>query len=85
MKRTYTKPQIAFDSFELSQSIASCSVITNAVVAQCAYSDPESGFNIFVESIAACSEFPQPGLPSDSSFGGVCYEIPEGNLNLFSS
>lgn len=86
MKKAYSKPQIYFDSFELSQSIAAgCEVIGNMAPGTCAYIDEETGLSVFVDSISACADLPQPGTPSDAMFGGLCYEIPGEAWNIFSS
>ncbi len=79
MKKQYEKPQIIFDSFELSQSIAAgCEFIANHEWAKCAVDD---GLQmLFTMDTAACESVPGPG-PFDS----VCYDIPNPSNNVFSS
>lgn len=67
MKKTYTKPEMSFESFELSTSVASgCSVLANHSDENQCYII-ESGKKLFVSSYI-CSPFEQL---SDSG----CYHI----------
>lgn len=79
MKKTYSKPQIVFDSFELSQSIAvGCEYISHHTEDTCAY---ESALgNVFLEGVAACER-----KEVDGGNNGICYHVPADNSNLFSS
>ena len=52
MKKTYVKPQIAYESFQLSTSIAAGCALLSTSAAQyiCPVEDAESGFYIFAEA-----------------------------------
>lgn len=76
MKKTYVKPQILFDSFELSQDIAAgCRILSNNQEYQCPVYDPELGVSIFTTQ---CDMEPVNG---DS----ICYHVPVGDNNVFGS
>lgn len=81
MKKSYVKPQIAYESFQLSTSIAAgCALLsTNAAQYVCPVEDPESGFMIFAETNALCDTTPVGGNDS------ICYDIPVANWNVLSS
>lgn len=82
MKKTYIKPQIAFESFQLSTSIAASCALLGSQAAQyvCPVTDPDSGFTIFADgATSACDTVPVGGNDS------VCYDIPVANWNVFSS
>lgn len=80
MKKTYSKPQIAFDSFQLSESIAAgCGTIANQALNVCGYYDAEAGWYIFAEGITGCEDTPGEGYAS------ICYHVPEESWKLFSS
>lgn len=81
MKKPYVKPQIAYESFQLSTSIAaSCALLgTNSAQYVCPVEDPESGFLFFADGVTSpCDTVPIGG---DS----ICYDIPTANWNVFSS
>ena len=82
MKKPYIKPQIAFESFQLSTSIAaSCALLgTNSAQYVCPVEDPDSGFMLFAEDITSlCDTAPMGGND------GICYDVPLENWNVFSS
>ena len=82
MKKIYVKPQITYESFQLSTSIAAgCALLsTNALQYVCPVEDPDSGFMIFQDTAAsACDTAPIGGNDS------VCYDIPVANWNVLSS
>lgn len=80
MKKQYVKPDISFDTFELSQSIAGgCEGITNAVYGTCATTIPDLGFSIFANK-HTCDVHAAPG---NNEF--VCYHAPSDSNNVFSS
>ena len=79
MKKEYKKPELLFDSFELSESIAAgCEYITGQTIDQCAYYT--GGRNVFVESVTACTTKTQ-----DGTWDSICYHVPNENSNLFTS
>ena len=88
MKRTYSKPDIAFESFSLSTSIAgNCEVKTDTKSGgECAY--PMDGLgNVFLTTIHACRGVGGTPITDEQSlvFNGFCYHVPTENRNLFNS
>lgn len=84
MKKIYSKPQIVFDSFELSQSIAAgCEYKSNHAYGSCALDVDEPGWNtttLFVSGVGDCSTKTQDGV-----YNGICYHVPTDDKNVFSS
>ena len=88
MKRTYSKPDIAFESFSLSTSIAgNCEVKTDTKAGgECAY--PMDGLgNVFLTTIHACRVVGGTPITDEQSlvFNGFCYHVPMENSSLFNS
>ncbi len=82
MKKIYVKPQIAYESFQLSTSIATGCALLSTGIAQyiCPVEDAESGFLIFADSAASqCDTVPVGGNDS------VCYDVPTESWKVFSS
>ena len=81
MKKTYAKPQIVFESFQLTANIAGdCNIrpnITNE--ATCGYND--NGWIVFQNS-AVCIHV-QVG--PDGEYNGLCYHVPTGDMSVFTS
>jgi hypothetical protein len=84
VKKRYSKPDIAFESFSLSTSIAgNCEFKTDS------HSDGECGFYmdavgvVFVIGVDAC----QVPITDELSlkYNGFCYHVPIGSSNLFNS
>lgn len=82
MKKAYEKPQIVFDSFELSQSIAAgCEFKSNYAHGECAVDIHLGGdMFLFLEAMETCGTNPGPGFYDD-----VCYDVPHEDNNVFSS
>ena len=82
MKKEYQKPEIAFSSFELSESIAAgCEFISNAAYETCALYVSESEDIVFNRSVNnLCAREPAPGY---NDF--ICYDVPSESNNVFSS
>ncbi|EDN01855.1 hypothetical protein BACCAP_00196 [Pseudoflavonifractor capillosus ATCC 29799] len=79
MKKTYCKPQITFEDFELCANIAAgCEFKTNHWKDTCAY-ELLGGYKVFVAEATACKYKQQDGA------GGVCYHIPVDSRNIFTS
>lgn len=78
MKKTYVKPEVYFESFELSANIATgCSTITKTLNEdqQCAYHD---GFEvIFLEKNSGCT--------TKATEDRLCYHNPHDGNKLFTS
>lgn len=86
MKKTYTKPEIMFESFSFSTSIAgSCEVIfSGSARGTCGIPDA-NGLGMMIFNVdAAGTNCVVPGT-TEEKYDGLCYHIPlEGN-NLFNS
>lgn len=80
MKKIYQSPQILFESFALSSSVAAgCGVISKPSAAyMCPVEDPELGFTIFTEE-GVCQR------TSPDLYDRVCYNIPLENNSVFTS
>ena len=79
MKKPYVKPQVYFENFQLSASIAlGCKLISNLGENVCKVRDPELNVTIFVEE-PTCQYTPPGGNDS------VCYHPPAGNNVIFTS
>lgn len=76
MKKQYVKPELYFESFELSTSIATCDVISNHIDNACPVTDKELGVTYFADG---CSYTPGP---KDKK---VCYQPPAPGSVVFSS
>lgn len=85
-KKTYQKPQILFDSFSLSSSIAGdCELKTDTHGAgSCGIT--LGNMTVFLASVEGC--LPPLGVPvsvDDGDFNGICYHVPVDTLNVFNS
>lgn len=84
MKKTYSKPDIAFESFSLSTSIAgNCEVKTDTKAdGECGYFMEAVGV-LFIVGMGACNV----PITDEMSFAynGFCYHVPMENRNLFNS
>lgn len=79
MKKTYVKPKVYFESFELSANIATgCKLISNAAQNVCSVKDNELGITYFTGS--ACNGYNPPDGKDK-----VCYDVPQANNNVFTS
>ena len=88
MKKTYSKPDIAFESFSLATSIAgNCEVKTDTKGGgECGY--PMDGLgNLFLTTMEACTSAGNTPVTDEQSFvfNGFCYHVPIENSNLFNS
>ncbi len=80
MKKSYSAPDIVFESFSLSTSIAACDIETNFNEGRCGY-EIYPGFSIFTIGVTGCLSQIENGIYGDS----ICYDNPSGLANLFSS
>ena len=81
MKKLYTKPQIAFEDFKLSTSIAGCR-ITDPNDSRLIY----TGLQVFVGTdceIDVNQVADEDGR--DDTYNGVCYDVPVEGFNFFQS
>lgn len=78
MKKPYSAPEILFEDFSLSSSIAAgCEFIANAAENVCGY---QSRYGmVFTEKVSGC-DFKEPDT-NDS----LCYHVPNDYANIFSS
>jgi hypothetical protein len=85
MKKTYSQPDILFESFSLNENIATANAnctrnISNQYSGNCGlhYGDKI----IFTMAAAGCRVKIEDGSPL---FDGLCYHVPSGNNKLFNS
>lgn len=84
MKKTYTKPEIAFESFSFSGSIATnCEVIVPTPSnGTCGYQPEGLNYKIFVSGVPECEA---GRVIDDNETNGFCYHNPITTNNLFNS
>ena len=82
MKKTYTKPEIVFESFSFSTSIAGdCErIVGNPSRGTCGVPDATGQFPVFIDSNTGCVI-----TGSDDQYDGFCYHVPVDSKNLFNS
>ena len=83
MKRVYLKPDIIFESFSLSESLATnCEVIVDGPSSgKCGYAyEGGNGATVFIDSTTGCT-VPTP----DQVENGFCYHVPIESNSLFNS
>lgn len=80
MKKVYMKPQIAFESFQLTSNIAGdCNTKpASADETTCGYND--NGWIIF-QGNPPCN-FP---IRQDGIYDKICYHVPTGDISVFTS
>lgn len=87
MRKAYTKPDIAFESFSLSTSIAgNCEVKTYTPNSgNCGYKF--GSFMVFIEGVNACTYKVADGDKKivDENGDAFCYHVPSPSNNLFNS
>ena len=88
MKKTYTKPEISFESFLMSTNIAGdCDkpFVNNASKGSCGIIGSAPGVdNLFVNGVGGtngCQIWDDDGITDD----GLCYHVPVEGKNLFNS
>lgn len=81
MKKHYEAPEILFEDFSLSSSIAlNCQeIIGNPTQDACAYIT-RTGLHIFMSSMDVCTT-----TEDDGEYNGFCYHNPESGIALFNS
>lgn len=85
MKKIYSKPEIAFESFSLSTNIAGdCEVKTN-LQGQNSCGMDFSGMKVFMQGMGGCSNIAVDNVGGDGEFNKICYHVPSGDNNLFNS
>ena len=77
MKKTYTKPQMIFDSFAVTANIASCASEANLQQGDCpAYI---AGMPVFTTDASGCR------IKAQDGYHGICYYVPTADSNVFGS
>ena len=83
MKKTYSKPDILFDSFALNTSIsATCEKPANFQSDVCGYEYTDL-IVVFTTEVNGCKA--GIALPENELFDGICYHNPSDLNNLFVS
>ena len=89
MRKAYVKPEIFFEDFSLSSSIAgSCDYIVNTFSSsQSCYIEGSGGIRVFNLDAGVSSCEYAPGLfdQPDDMWDGLCYHNPTDGNNLFNS
>lgn len=85
MKKTYSKPEIAFEDFSLSVGIAAgCEYkISNQSQGTCGYKYSGGGGATMFTAEAGTSVCNIP--VTDATTNGFCYHVPASNINIFNS
>ena len=79
MKKEYKKPQIIYESFELSQSIAAgCEFVSSAMRGMCPVMT-DLGFSVFITSYGC--DYTPPNEDDDM----LCYDVPSDSSQVYSS
>lgn len=86
MKKSYTKPQIVFESFVLSTNIAGdCEVKTHVPNnTTCGYKPEGLNYKIFIATISECAAEGNMVVDDDAA-NGFCYHVPIESNTLFNS
>lgn len=78
MKKTYVKPEVYFESFQLSANIAAnCTLISHHSDSSCPILDPDLGKTTYTDMLCDYS-------PPDEN-DGVCYHPPAPTMGVFTS
>ncbi len=78
MKKTYNKPQIVFESFEITTSIAAgCMFLTDTKSDSNSCSYTENGVTIFTSKDVCGMD--------DTDAKGFCYHVPTDSYVIFNS
>ena len=86
MKKIYTKPEIIFEDFTLSENIAgTCeSIVGNPSKGTCPVMGT-GGIRMFDGTISACDFAPEDQGGTEDQWDGFCYHVPTQYNNLFNS
>lgn len=77
MKKTYSKPQLVFDSFEVAENIAACASDARATQGECVVYI--GGMPVFTTQVTGCRF-----KATDGAYG-ICYYVPSADNALFGS
>ena len=81
MKKTYSKPDILFDNFTMTTSIAACEVEATFSRGVCGV-EMTNSMTIFTDAVNGCNWKVED---ADASFDFLCYHVPSDNNNVFGS
>ena len=84
MKKVYSKPEILFEDFTLSTSIASCEVQVEAMINECTVEFVPGVSNLFLEGMEICDVQIVDGS-NEMNNDGLCYHQPSPSNNIFNS
>ncbi len=79
MKKRYEKPDIMFDNFTMSESVARCEEKANFARGVCAVETGPFTY-MFTDEVNSCN-FKQ----KDLEFNSLCYHVPMDSNNVFNS
>lgn len=83
MKKTYSQPDIVFESFSLATSItAQCAFQTNLQTQGTCFVQ-FGAFRVFTTEVSGCVDN-GIAIPGDE-FNGFCYHVPTNGTNIFMS
>ena len=81
MKKTYTKPEIMFEDFSLSTSIAlACKYGAHHAEYACPYEDEDMMIIVFIDHSMGCQDLVENGI-----YNGLCYHNPDDDTKIFAS
>ena len=90
MKKTYSKPEIMFEDFTMSESIATgCEKIANQALFECKYMYSRK-YEIFAAEHGCRDSLDVERDPVTGDYifpqdNGLCYHVPAESNNLFTS
>lgn len=85
MKKCYSKPEIIFESFAASTSIAAgCERIVNPTKGTCVV-EGSGGVIVFTDTLSECDFTPEGMGQAADQWDGFCYHVPTSDKNLFNS
>lgn len=82
MKKSYSQPDIVFESFSLCASIAAGCGVKVGVMYNGECGLPYGNRVVFLEDVNGCTWKIQDG---SKEFNGLCYHVPIDALSLFNS
>ena len=82
MKKVYSKPEIMFEDFTLSTSVASCEVPAESMMYECAVEFIPGVMYLFDGQVSGCTTPVEDGSEEDN---GICYHVPTPSNNVFGS
>ena len=88
MRKAYSKPQILFEDFTVSTSIATGCKETgaNSAYLTCGFDFPGIGSVFTTALTAVCTGFAVPDNgDKDGVWNELCYHVPDGDNALFTS